>query len=109
MKDRDGLLVTLINNHYKELLDELESIRDNYEEYCNNSIVRKAIWLDVMQIGENVNQLTDQFAKKMNLNDLKGIISIRNFIVHGYVYTDKDVIWNTIHEDLPKLIRKINK
>lgn len=27
MKDRDGLLVTLINNHYKELLDELESIR----------------------------------------------------------------------------------
>lgn len=107
MKDRNELLIKIINNHYKEILEELEIIHDNFEEYCDNLCVRKAIWLDVMQIGENVNHFTDEFGRKIGLKDMHGITSIRNYIVHGYVYTNKETVWNTIHEDLPRLIESL--
>lgn len=39
-----------------------------------------------------------------NLEDLKGIVRVRNRIVHGYVETSNEITWDTIQKDLPRLI-----
>ncbi len=34
-------------------------------------------------------------------------IAIRNRLIHGYEDVDLDIVWQTVNEDLPKLIRAL--
>lgn len=108
MKDRDLQIILHINNHYKELKEELEMIKDSFKNFEENMVVQKAIKMDLFQIGENVNILSKDFQSTLSVKDLKGIISIRNYIGHGYVQVDNEVIWDSIHVNLPVLIGQIN-
>jgi len=83
--DRDKSLIEHIKNHYAEMQDELNLLNDSFDEFENNSTVRKAINFDVLQIGENFSHLSDEVLKLFNMNDIRGIIDIRNFVAHGYV------------------------
>lgn len=68
----------------------------------------KAIKMDILQIAENVNCLTKELSSKLNSKDLRGIIDVRNHIVHGYICVNDDIIWYVIQDCLPKLINDIN-
>ena len=35
------------------------------------------------------------------------MIAMRNFLAHGYDLIDLDMIWRTVHEDLPDLIAQL--
>ena len=37
------------------------------------------------------------------------IIAMRNRLIHGYDAVDLDVLWDTIENDLPDLISKLEK
>ena len=107
MKERDKQLIRYINKHYSELVDELKLVKD-FEEFCSNKPVNKAIKLDLLQIGENINHLTDESKLQLNKKDLLGVIRVRNHVAHGYVTIEEETIWSTISEDLPKLIEQVN-
>jgi uncharacterized protein with HEPN domain len=57
-------------NHYKELKIEYDKF-SNYDEFKDNIVVKKAIVLDFIQIGENVNKLSDYFITEYNCNITK--------------------------------------
>ena len=107
MNNKDNQLVYHINKHYNELTDELNLIK-NFEEFSSNKIIKKAIILDLIQIGENVNKLSIGFQKNINKMNLKGIIGFRNHFVHGYGTNDDKIVWETIKNYLPNLISEIN-
>lgn len=35
------------------------------------------------------------------------IVGTRNRLIHGYDFVDNEILWQTVHEDLPALIREI--
>ncbi|MFQ5512734.1 MAG: DUF86 domain-containing protein [Candidatus Krumholzibacteriia bacterium] len=35
------------------------------------------------------------------------IVSTRNRLIHGYDFVDYDILWHTVQEDLPALIREL--
>lgn len=107
MKERDKQLIRYINKHYSELLEELK-LAKNFDGFCSNKPVNKAIKLDLLQIGENFNHLTDESKLKLSKKDLSGIINVRNHVAHGYVTIEEETIWITIIEDLPRLIEQVN-
>ena len=37
------------------------------------------------------------------------IISMRNRLIHGYDFVDIDILWQTIHEDLPVLVSELER
>lgn len=37
------------------------------------------------------------------------IVGMRNRLIHGYDFVDHEILWQTIHEDLPPLIAKLEK
>ena len=39
----------------------------------------------------------------------RGVIGMRNFLVHEYFEIDMEVVWNTIENDIPKLKAEISK
>ena len=36
------------------------------------------------------------------------LISMRNRLIHGYFDVNLDVVWKTVKEDLPELLRKLD-
>ncbi len=37
------------------------------------------------------------------------IVSMRNRLIHGYDFVDHEILWQTVQEDLPVLIRQLEK
>ena len=68
---------------------------------------KKAIVLDFIQIGENINKLDEETRLKINKYDVKGVIDFRNRLVHGYGDLDYKIVWNAINGSLPKLIEQV--
>ena len=65
--------------------------------------------MDLFQIGEHINNLSDETKAKLSAHDLRGVINIRNFIGHGYVVLDDEIIWDSIRNDCPRLIEALQK
>ena len=108
MNERDIQLIEHINRHYQELLEEVTDVQ-SFELFAEGGITTKAIKMDILQIAENINCLSDESSSQLDPADLRGIIGVRNRIVHGYVTVDDEIIWKVIQNRLPKLIEDINK
>lgn len=108
MASRDAQVTYFVLKHYCELQEEMESIK-NYEYFVSNKLVNKAIKLDLLQIGENIDKYTDEFKNKLEKKDVRGIKDIRNHLVHGYSKVVDIEIWRILNNDLPALIEQIKK
>lgn len=109
MINRDIEIIKHIKMHYYEMKDELSLVHENYDEFLENETIRKAITFDLLQIGELFNNLSDKKKSTMNKKEIRGIIDIRNYIVHGYVVIDNKIIWDTIHNNLDSLMNELDK
>ena len=107
MNKNDLICYRYIMNHYKELKEEFDKF-SNYDEFKDNIVVKKAIVLDFIQIGENVNKLSDEVKNKINKLDIRGVIDFRNRLVHGYGKIDYKIVYNTIKNSLPSLISQLS-
>ena len=107
MNERDKQTIKYINKHYEDLLEEVRLI-GNFEEFKKGGVLTKAIKMDILQIAENVNCLTEEATSKLNKKDLRGIIDVRNHIAHGYIYVNDEIVWYVIQDCLPTFINEIN-
>ena len=108
MNTRDKFLVKHIKKHYSELVEESKDIH-TFEDFCNNMLLNKAAKLDLLQIGENINHLSNETKLKLKREDLIGIVDIRNQVAHGYVFLNDKTIWLIIKNELPRLMEQIEK
>ena len=92
-----------IFKHYDELYLEvtLGKIEEKY--------LKKAIYMDIFQIGEHVNHLSDELVSKLDENDVRCVVNIRNYIGHGYTVLKEKYINEVINIHLPRLIDQLKK
>jgi len=107
-ESKNEQLIEHINKHYSELLNELKMIDDSYEQYRTNKVCSKAIKLDLLQIGELFSKLTDGVKSMVPKADQNGLKATRNFLVHDYEEIREKTIWDTVHQDLPRLVQILN-
>ncbi|MBO4286028.1 MAG: DUF86 domain-containing protein, partial [Bacilli bacterium] len=81
---------------------------DSATSFTNSSTKRRAILFSFMQIGELCNHLSKTFLNAFNNDACIKLIAIRNRIVHGYYTIRDDVIYDSVKNDLPKLINDLN-
>lgn len=60
-------------------------------------------------IGEAAKNLPADFKKKHKNIAWDKIAGMRDVLIHHYFGIDLDLVWKTIHEDLPSLKEKLNK
>lgn len=104
---RDFAIIFRINGHYSDLLEDIDQI-DSPSAFANSKSKRRSVLFSFMQIGELCNQLSKTFLKTFNNDACTKLISIRNRIVHGYYTISDDIIYDTVKNDLPKLISELN-
>ncbi len=104
---RDYSLIYKINKHYSELKDEFKSI-NTLEEFCNSGTIRKSILMDLLQIGELLNHVSQNFRTLLDIDSVRYAIDIRNVIAHEYAKIDDEQIYETILYNLDPFIENLN-
>jgi uncharacterized protein with HEPN domain len=60
-------------------------------------------------IGEAANQISPTLKASSPDIPWSVVIAMRHRLIHGYYDVDPDIVWDTIHEDLPTLIIQLEK
>ena len=60
-------------------------------------------------VGEAAARVSDQTRDAYPGIPWAQIVSTRNRLIHGYDFVDYDILWKTVEEDLPDLIRALEK
>lgn len=68
-----------------------------------------AVLMQLVNIGELVNQLSDEFKESHPNLPCHQIVGMRNQIAHGYFEIEAEEIWKTAKKDLPELKSKVQE
>ncbi len=100
-RDNDQLGVIL---HY---CDRLEAARkffgDSFEKFCEVTPYQDSCSLCIIQIGEAVNRLSEDFRNSHGEIAWSKIYGMRCHLVHGYEMFDAEIAWDAIENYIPEL------
>ncbi len=80
-----------------------------FEQFQKDQKTVDAVLQQLMIIGEAASHVPDETVVKAPDIDWKRIRGIRNVIVHEYFRVSKQIVWNTVEEDLPFIIGPLEK
>jgi len=91
--------------HILEDIQDIENIiRSNSKEiFQADPILKKAICMSLINIGELTHLLHETLIAKYPEIPWGSVIGLRNRVAHGYHVLDIDVVWDIINNDLKKL------
>ena len=104
-KNRDFSYIKKIKEHAETLFATYNSISKSV--FLDETVERKAVLFDLLQIGELVSQLTKTLQLSMDKKEFEGIISVRNHIVHGYDKLNNCIIVDCIEKELSPFIETL--
>lgn len=100
--------------YFSDILDSarlaveyLEKI--SFEEFIKSTAIQDAVIRRIEIIGEAANRINEASRKKnshLPWTEMKGM---RNLLIHEYDEIDLKEVWNTVKNDLPALIKEIEK
>ncbi len=60
-------------------------------------------------IGEAAKGITTEFCQEHSELPWKSMVGMRDRLIHGYFDVNLDIVWETVTNDLPPLINKLEK
>jgi uncharacterized protein with HEPN domain len=78
-------------------------------EFVSNSMVRKAVCMSLINIGELVKTLPDDFREGHSKIPWKQIAGLRDLAAHKYHRLDFSAIWNVAVNRIPELLNFIDR
>lgn len=96
-----------------EKIDFILSITSDYQSIVtaleDEKMARPAILMHFVGIAEQFSKIQENSIEKEFTEDIRGAMSIRNFIAHDYDGVNLAIVEKTIRYILPKLKSKIEK
>lgn len=108
MKDniRDAVIIEKILRYCDEINRTHQAFNNDKNLFFNKEegfIYRNSITMPILQIGELVKNLSEEFTLKYNTIPWKAIAGMRDIFAHHYGAIDYDMTWNTSVEDIVDL------
>ena len=72
-------------------------------------MIVEACAFNLGQLGEISHKLSDEFQNENSFIPWKAIYGMRNKIIHDYEGVNPKVVWETITEDLPVLLKQLKE
>lgn len=101
------------NQYYiKKIVTDLAFIIEHTSELTQNELENNEVLVDsvmfrLIQVSENSDKLTDNFKEGHADIPWRAMKGMRNRIVHEYGNVDLAVVYDTIKNDIPKLLRQL--
>ena len=101
---------TVYLRHIRDAVAKIESYtRDGKTEFLEQSIIQDSVIRNLEIIGEAARNLSPEFRKKHSKVPWRGIMAMRNVLVHEYFGVDLPIVWRVVSKRIPALKRHISK
>lgn len=84
---------------------EFHMINVDIDELSKNDILLDSMMFRMIQTSENSKRLTDEYKKTKSDIPWNAISGLRNRIVHDYGNVNLDIIYDTLKNDIPELVK----
>jgi len=111
MDNRDVQIIDKIKKYCQEIIGTHEREQYNREFFFDTEhgySYRNAIAMPLLQIGELVKHLSDDFLSTHTEMPWRKIIRMRDYFAHHYWAVDYHLVWSTSVEDIKTLIRYLD-
>ena len=78
------------------------------EEFDNDEVLQDSMMFRLIQISENAKKVSDAFKAEHNDIPWTDVYGLRNRIVHEYGNVDMSIVYDTLLNDIPDFLRKLN-
>lgn len=103
MNAKDEKYIKKIIEYCEETSSDIEYFGDDFDEYLSNTHYQRACAFNIIQIGEYIGRLSDEFKSQhpdIAWNSLK---AMRNIQAHDYESVIEHLVWETMKTELPEL------
>ncbi|MGB9300381.1 MAG: DUF86 domain-containing protein [Anaerolineae bacterium] len=94
--------------HYAAKVEQFVAGFD-FEQFAADEEKGLAVLHALQIIGEAAAHLPGSMKQRYPDVPWADIVGMRNLIVHGYYVMDLEIVWKTVHQDLPPLRRAIDE
>lgn len=78
-----------------------------WDEFAQNDLVQSAVLVPLEIIGEAARRVSEEFQRAHPEIPWVQMIGMRNRLIHEYFQVDLARVWETVQDDLPKLVALI--
>ena len=103
MNDRDMIVLEKMVQYADEIALTVEKLNLDFIKFETDFIAKNAISMCILQIGELVGKLSDDFKAQYHKMPWRDIKSMRNIAAHNYGELDAEVLWETVSNDISEL------
>jgi uncharacterized protein with HEPN domain len=103
MKDRDITVLLKILQYIDEINGTVSRFNLNLDKLKSDYVAKNAIAMCILQVGELVGKLTDDFRATYNNLPWRDIVGMRNIAAHAYGSFDMEMLWTTVTDRIPEL------
>jgi len=99
-KNKDYRIVTHILSYCVDIEDTLDEFARDRTVFDASKTYRNALALCILQIGELVGNLSDEFKSENGEIPWRNIKMMRNIVAHQYGTFDFDILWEVVTGDI---------
>lgn len=103
MNNRDLLILNKIIQYSEQITATIDRFNLTQKSFEEDFVAKNAISMCILQIGELVGKLSDDFKSEYNNIPWRDIKAMRNIAAHNYGEIDIDILWETATGDIPEL------
>lgn len=107
MQRRDRITLNKISDEAFVAINMLKNVTTS--DFLTDEILKRAVAMSVINIGELVKNLTQEFRNEYKNVPWKAISGFRDVAAHKYGTLDMNIVYNTVKIDIPMLIENIQQ
>ena len=102
------------DQYWAEIIEAIEDIKSftknmSYQNFLEDRRTRHAVVRCLEIIGEAARNITAKSRQEHGEIDWKGMIGMRDKLIHHYFGVSYEIVWDTLNNDIPVLEEQIRK
>ena len=94
--------------HVLECIDRIEQYtKEGHTPFLKSPLTQDGVLRNLQTLGQSVTKLSDRMTADHPEVDWKGIVGLRNVLVHDYLGVNLERVWEVVQNDLPGLKQPI--
>lgn len=109
LSEKDKSILQHILKYIERIEQNTKRFGDSEKEFLQDMAYQETEAFCLLQIGELVSRLTEDFKNTHTKIPWAQIKALRNIVAHGYGSIDNSLVWKTIKNDVPYLLECVNQ
>ncbi len=103
ISERDRHIIKTVYDHCLKIEMTTARFGRNFQVFADDPDFQDSACMNILQIGELVGGLSQDYTDEYPEIDWRGIRGMRNIFAHNYGSMDPERTWDTITVDIPRL------